>query len=89
MHDRNELLGEMSIKITVGTFHDIHDKAHQAEQLVNGSISGIETTELLEVLTALKEGQWLTDGETGPDACYAHSYRDSINKIESEIGRRR
>jgi hypothetical protein len=86
--NRNDLLSEMSIKVTVGEFHDTHDAAHQVEELLKHGAENLSVSELTDALQKLNAGQRLTDAETGPDAWCAHSYRDSIALAEKELRKR-
>jgi hypothetical protein len=86
----HEILGDMSIEITVGEFHRVHDTALEAENLVKrNKLDGLQTKELLDILSKLEAGQRLTKAETGPDMMYAHSYFDSITTVRKKIEARK
>ena len=86
---RNELLPEMSIEITVGEFHDTHDAAIKAKDLLKTDISKLSLSNLKKALEKFEAGQELTDAETGPDFMYAPDYRAEIKLIEKEIEKRK
>jgi hypothetical protein len=86
----HEILGGMSIEVTVGEFHKIHDIARKAENQVNrNELEKLPTQELLDILSKLEAGERLTTAETGPDSVYAHSYFDSMSKVKKVINRRK
>lgn len=86
--NRDKLLTEMSIEVTEGEFHDTHDAAHQAEELLKQGVKNLSVPELEDALQKLNAGQRLTDAETGPDAWCASNYRDSIALVETELRKR-
>lgn len=86
---RSELLPEMSIEITVGEFHDTHDAAIKAKDLLKTDISKLSLSNLKKALKKFEAGQELSDAETGPDFMYAPDYRAEIKLIEKEIEKRK
>lgn len=88
-YDPHAILTEMSVEITVGEFHRIHDIALAAETKVEaGGLDKLQTSELVSILQDLEAGQRLTKAETGPDQMYAHSYYDAIDEVKKEICKR-
>ena len=82
------LLSEMNIRVTVGEFHQTHDEARIAVELIGNGVLGLSTPELREVLLKLLAGQRLTEAETGQDFHYARSYINEIEHVRAELSRR-
>lgn len=82
------LLEEMKGDVTVGQFHDAHDRAHKAEKLLRKGVRNVSVEELRSALAGLQAGQRMTDAEDGPDAMFAADYTTLIRRVKRELERR-
>ena len=79
---------DMSIDVSLGEFHGTHDKAREAEKIIEEDLSVFDEKTLIITLNALRTAQTLSDAETGPDMMYAPSYIEAINKVREELKKR-
>ncbi len=84
--DPTALAPDMDIRITLGDFHRIHDQAGEVEErLKNENLAMASEERLRQDLQALLAGQHLTENENGSDMMYAHSYSETIARVEAEL----
>lgn len=80
---------DMSIHVSLGIFHQTHNAAINAKELLKTGIEKLSTAKLEEILSNLRAAQRLTDAETGSDFMYATSYHDEIQQVVDQLERRK
>ena len=81
-HNENDLVSEMTIKVSFRDFHQIHSEATANQILVQrNDLSTFTKSQLESTLVSLKAGQRLTDAENGSDFMYATSYLHEITIV--------
>lgn len=87
--DPNELTPDMKINVTLGEFHDTHDRAGDTKEKMKKVPFAQWSKEDLEAgLAALRAAQRLTDAETSSDFMFAMGYDDEIRILKDALAQR-
>ena len=89
MYDPGASTPDMAFNVSLGDFHQTHEKARAAVEVAESGLLGfLLISELKQVLSDLRAGQELTDAETGSDRVWATSYYKEIGLVQTELKRR-
>lgn len=84
--DNDGFMPGMECKVTVSTFHNVHDMASEAQrQFKEGKY--LTKDDLRIILAKLQAGQSMSDAETGIDFMFAPRYNDDIRAVRAAIAK--